>query len=122
MAGHIVDDRMISNHEQSFRDLYSGVNDLKTKSGQYMTIKAGITFFLGTLVSLASTFMGMSYMQNQTFLEIRKQDLAEATVYRAKTDIIIHDLSQRQTGLVLKLDSIKDLQREVRTKLKLTGK
>lgn len=119
MEDHKVPDHILTTHELSFRDLYKGVNDLRKESGQYMTTKAGITFFLGTLVTLAATFMGQSYMQNQTYLEIRKQDVASLTSYQLKTDVLVNQLSSGQVLLESKVVTVERLQDEIRQKLKL---
>ena len=83
---HEVPDHTLNSHELMFRDLFSGLNKLRDKSGTYLTLKAGATFFLGTIVALVVAFLGQSHIQSQTFLEIRRQDQAEATAYRVKTD------------------------------------
>ena len=121
MSEHKVDDRILTNHEQHFRDLFSGMNALKVESGKYMTMKAGISFFLGTLVTLVIAFMSQNYMQNQTFLEIRQQDQAVVSNYQQKVDTILTKLLEEQSEQRSDLRMVLILQDEVRTKLKLTG-
>ncbi len=121
MQEHKIPDHLLTNHEQNFRDLFSGLNTLRIESGQYMTMKAGITFFLGVLVTLVAAFMGQSYMQNQTFLEVRRQDQSTQSTYNTKVDSTLTKLTQEQSSQKSRLETFSQLQGEVRTKLKLTG-
>jgi len=69
-------------HQGNLDQLFSIVNGLRVDAASFITTKASITFFLGTLLTITGTFLTQSYIQSQTFLEIRKQDQAELTIYK----------------------------------------
>lgn len=105
-------DHNVEVHEQNFRDLFSKVNSLAIEAKTFLTTKAAITYFLGVLVTLTGTFITMSYMQNQVFLEIRKQDQEALSIYQASTEQIVSKLKDQQIIL-------RERQDAVRTKLML---
>ena len=114
---HEVQDHTLNLHEQTFKDHTKDIFRLQMKSGTYLTIKMGITIFLAALITLSSTYIGSSYIQSQTFLEIRRQDQMDFIAYKIKTDLSIQVLDRNQVALDIKQDTFAQLQAEVRARL-----
>jgi len=110
MAEHSVPDHIMQSHEHKLDTLQRDIGKVRGEMSKKMPVGA----FILTLVSLAIALVSLGGA-------VLNGMWSDNTAYKLKTDYSIMEIAREQVRLSTEQDKFGMLQKEVRTKLGMTG-